>query len=180
MRVIAGSLGGRQFVSPTGHRTHPMSEKMRGAMFGVLGDIKGLTVLDPFAGSGALSFEAISRGAHSAVLIDIDKQAQEAIEANIETLQLQERTRYVRANAISWSNKNRKQVFNLLLVDPPYDKLPFAVIEKLARNLKPRGIYVLSWPGQFPAPNLPGLEVVSNKHYGDAQLFFYKHIPLAK
>jgi 16S rRNA G966 N2-methylase RsmD len=53
MRVIAGSLGGRPFESPHGHRTHPMSEKVRGAIFGILGDIEGLTVLDIFAGSGA-------------------------------------------------------------------------------------------------------------------------------
>ena len=53
MRVISGWLGGRIFESPHGHRTHPMSDKIRGAVFGVLGDIKGLTVLDAFAGSGA-------------------------------------------------------------------------------------------------------------------------------
>jgi 16S rRNA (guanine966-N2)-methyltransferase len=75
MRVIAGFLGGRNFDSPGGHRTHPMSDKVRGAVFGVLGDIKGLSVLDAFAGSGALSIEAVSRGAKYAVAIDVDKRA---------------------------------------------------------------------------------------------------------
>ena len=60
MRVIAGFLGGRVFESPHGHRTHPMSEKMRGAIFGVLGDIKQLRVLDVFSGSGAVSIDAIN------------------------------------------------------------------------------------------------------------------------
>ncbi len=56
MRVISGFLGGRNFESPHGHRTHPMSEKVRGAIFGALGDIKGLTVLDAFSGSGRISY----------------------------------------------------------------------------------------------------------------------------
>jgi 16S rRNA (guanine966-N2)-methyltransferase len=67
MRVVAGSLKGRIFNEPSGHQTHPMSEKVRGALFNALGDIEGLSVLDAFAGSGALSFEAVSRGAKSVV-----------------------------------------------------------------------------------------------------------------
>ncbi|MDQ5972288.1 MAG: rRNA (guanine966-N2)-methyltransferase [Patescibacteria group bacterium] len=176
MRVIAGSLKGRQFNSPGGHRTHPMSEKMRGAMFGVLGDIVGLTVLDAFAGSGALSFEALSRGAKKALLLDNDKTAQDTIEENITKLGLTDQSRFIKANALSWSAKNNGQTFDLLLIDPPYDRLPFPVIERLARHLAPTGVYVLSWPSQYEHPRLPGLEVVSNKLYGDAQLVFYRHI----
>jgi len=175
MRVIAGTLGGRQFVSPDGHRTHPMSEKMRGAMFGVLGDIKGLTVLDPFAGSGALSFEAVSRGAKSALLLDNDKPAATAIEANIMSLGI-DNVRFIKTNALSWSNKYWDQTFDLVLVDPPYDKLPFPIVEKMVRHLAPRGIYVLSWPAQYEVARLKGLEVITQKTYGDAQLVFFRHI----
>jgi 16S rRNA (guanine966-N2)-methyltransferase len=175
MRVISGSLKGRQFQSPSGHRTHPMSEKMRGAMFGVLGDIEGLTVLDAFAGSGALSFEALSRGAKSVLMLDDDKTAQDAITANILSLGVS-KARFIRANAISWSRQNAHQKFDLLLTDPPYDKLPFPVIEKIVQNLAPKGTYVLSWPSQYEHPKLAGLEVIANKVYGDAQLVFYQHI----
>lgn len=176
MRVIAGTLGGRQFKSPGGHRTHPMSEKMRGAMFGVLGDIKGLTVMDAFAGSGALSFEAISRGAKSAMMLDDDKQAAVAITENIASLGLEDRVRFTKANSYNWSRRFSKEKFDLLLTDPPYDKLPFPVIEGIVRNLAPGGTYVLSWPSQYEHPKLYGLEVILNKVYGDAQLVFYKHI----
>src|ERR1039458_7477259 len=97
MRVIAGFLGGRNFDSPGGHRTHPMSDKVRGAIFGVLGDIKGLTVLDAFAGSGALAIEAISRGAKRAVAIEVDKGAHTVITENIKALGIEDRIKAVRA-----------------------------------------------------------------------------------
>jgi len=88
MRIIAGRLGGRLFDSPHSHKTHPMSDKARGALFNILGDISGMSVLDPFAGTGAISFEAVSRGAAGAVAIELDKQAQKVITANIASLGL--------------------------------------------------------------------------------------------
>lgn len=176
MRIIAGTLGGRQFRAPGGHRTHPMSEKMRGAMFGVLGDIDGLTVLDAFAGTGALAFEALSRGAQSAVLLDDDKLAALAIQENITSLGLEDKARFTKADARAWSRRFANKRFDLLLVDPPYDKLPFPVIEAIVRNLAEGGTYALSWPSQYEHPRLVGLEVVANKVYGDAQLVFYKQI----
>ena len=84
MRVIAGRLRGRQFKSPPGRRSHPMSEKMRGALFNVLGDIEGLTLLDAFSGSGAISFEAISRGARSVQAVEKAVLAYRTICKNIE------------------------------------------------------------------------------------------------
>src|SRR5688500_6254990 len=107
MRIITGYLGGRNFNSPRGHRTHPMSDKARGALFNALGDIEGLTVLDAFAGSGALSFEAISRGAVSATAIDIDKAAYEAIQANVESLGLEDKVTVLRKNIGGWSRNNQ-------------------------------------------------------------------------
>src|ERR1700756_1715958 len=102
MRIIAGRLGGRRFASPRGHRTHPMSDKMRGALFNSLGELAGLSVLDAFAGSGALAFEAVSRGAKGAVAIDLDRSAQQAIAANITALGLQDQVKLVRASAGAW------------------------------------------------------------------------------
>src|SRR5665213_172068 len=98
MRIIAGSLGGRSFTSPRSNRTHPMSDKARGGLFNALGDIDDLTILDAFAGSGALSFEAISRGAASAVAVDIDKNAYQSIQENIVSLNLKDKVKAIRAN----------------------------------------------------------------------------------
>ena len=79
LRIIAGNLGGRFIDSPDTATTHPMSERMRGALFNILGDITGKVVLDPFAGSGALGLEALSRGAASALFLERDAKAQKTI-----------------------------------------------------------------------------------------------------
>lgn len=177
MRVISGSHGGRVLKSPGSFMTHPMSEKMRGALFAVLGDIKGLTVLDAFAGSGALSFEAVSRGARSALVIDNDRDAQNTIAENIISLGLSGKVELVSANASSWSKSNPGKLYDLILCDPPYkpyERLPFVLLERLPKHLRSGGTYVLSWPTSQPILDLPGLTPVSNKTYGDGQLVFYK------
>jgi len=175
MRVIAGWLGGRVFDSPHGHRTHPMSEKMRGAIFGTLGDIKGLTVLDAFAGSGALSIEAISRGAKSALTIEVDKGAHAVIVANLELFDLTERVKAVRAFAGAWSARHQTEQFDLVLLDPPYDTIPYRDLKRLPRHLAPEGTLVLSWPGKMELLQFEGLSPVLTKNYGDGQLIFYHH-----
>ena len=172
MRVIAGSLGGRNFDSPNSHRTHPMSDKMRGALFNSLGDITGLTVLDAFAGTGALSFEAVSRGAASALAVENDKAAFATITANIKALGVAKQVEVFVGNVGTWSNNHQDQKFDLVLADPPYNKLNDGLLHKLARNCG--GLFVLSWPGKESLPKMPGMEVINQKAYGDAQLAFYK------
>jgi 16S rRNA (guanine966-N2)-methyltransferase len=176
MRIIAGWLGGRNFQSPHGHRTHPMSDKMRGAIFGTLGDIKGLTVLDVFAGSGALGLEALSRGARSAVAIEVDKGAHATIQQNAHDLGLDERLKATRTFFNAWSARNQRQIFDLVFADPPYDEIPYRDLKFLPRHLAAGGTLVLSWPGKARLEVFDGLEIVKNKHYGDAQLVFYQRI----
>lgn len=174
MRVVAGRLKGRQFEAPRGHRTHPMGDKVRGALFSVLGDITGLTVLDAYAGSGALSIEAISRGAASALAIEVDKTAHQTIAGNIERLGLSEQMIVMRKNVGGWSRNNQQKQFDLVLVDPPYDDLNPKVIQRLVAILKPGGVFVLSWPAQEPARDFDELTLLTTKNYGDAQLVFYR------
>lgn len=174
MRIIAGKLGGRSFVSPRSQRTHPMSDKIRNALFNALGDIEDLSVLDAFAGSGALSFEAVSRGAVSALAIDNDKPAQQAIQSSIDTLELDASVKLIKASSSSWSDNNPDQLFDIVLADPPYDDIQRPVLNKLVRHVRPGGLLVVSWPGSEPVPAFDGLEQVSNKRYGDAQLLFFR------
>jgi 16S rRNA (guanine966-N2)-methyltransferase len=176
MRIIAGELKGRQFEALKGHKTHPMSEKMRGAIFSALGDISELKVLDAFSGSGALSFEAISRGAKEAVALEIDKKAKKLIELNAKNSHLTSKVKVIRANASSWSDNNLDQTFDLIICDPPYDNLQINLLKKLTKHLKKSGIYVLSWPGDKPAPEFELLENIKEKNYSDATLLFYKKL----
>jgi 16S rRNA (guanine966-N2)-methyltransferase len=174
MRVVSGTLGGRIIASPHGHRTHPMSDKLRGAIFGVLGDVSGLSTLDAFAGSGAVAIEALSRGAADAVMIDVDKHAFITMTQNIETLGLGDKAKIVRAYVNAWSTRHQSHKFDIIFADPPYDDLPFRDLKVLARHLKKDGVLVLSWPGKADEYYIPTLEVVQSKKYGDAQLLFYK------
>lgn len=176
MRVIAGTLGGRRFDSPKGHRTHPMSDKIRGAVFNILGDISDLTVLDAFAGSGALSIEAISRGAESALAIDNDKDAHQAIAKNVEALGLKDKIRVVRQNVGTWSADNQERHFDIVLADPPYDDVQLRYIELLAGHTAAGGLLVLSWPGGKEFPGLAGMDRISDKSYGDARLAVYRKL----
>lgn len=176
MRVIAGRLGGRNFQSPHGHRTHPMSDKMRGAIFGVLGDISGLNALDAFSGSGALAIEAISRGADSAVAIEVDKGAHSVITENFKSLGIDHQVKAVRAFAGAWSTRHQAQLFDLIFADPPYDNVPYRDLKNLPRHLAAGGTLILSWPGKAEPLRFESLQVVQAKSYGDSQLVFYQKI----
>jgi 16S rRNA (guanine966-N2)-methyltransferase len=151
-----------------------MSDKVRGALFGMLGDIVGLTVLDAFAGSGALSIEAISRGAKQAVAVDIDKSAYLVIVENAKKLDIETQLEAVKKNVAIWSGQNLDKRFDLVLCDPPYDDLNRNILRKLPRHLTENGIFVLSWPGKEKPPEFDGLKVAKTKTYGDIQLVFYK------
>ncbi len=176
MRVIAGRLGGRLFDSPHTHRTHPMSDKARGALFNILGDIDGMTVLDPFAGTGALSFEAVSRGAASATAIESDKVAHRTIVENIKLLNLESQVTVVKAFAASWLYRNAQRKFDLVLCDPPYNDPQFQTLDKAARRVKVGGMLVLSWPANEELPVFQGMERLEQRGHGDMQLAFYRRL----
>lgn len=177
MRIIAGAFKGQQFQTPHGHKTHPMSDKVRGALFNVLGDIQDLTFLDAFAGSGALAFEAASRGAKSVVAIDSDREAHKAIEQNVKDLHLQKIVKVTKANTGGWSIHNMEKRFDIVLLDPPYEDLQPNLIERLIkRHVKTGGLAVLSYPGHAKPPDFEKTKIVADKNYGDAQLVFYRKI----
>ena len=175
LRIISGSLGGRQFHSPGTHRTHPMSDKMRGAMFNILGDITDLTILDAFGGSGALGFEALSRGAGKVVVIEVDKPAHSIIAKNIELLGIHpHHAQSINASAHAWLRTNPEAQFDIVLCDPPYNDLQPTVLARLAEHVAQQGTFVLSYPGSQEAPQFEGLKNVKHQAYGDSQLVFYK------
>jgi 16S rRNA (guanine966-N2)-methyltransferase len=177
MRIIAGNLGGRNFESPHGHRTHPMSEKIRGAIFNALGDITGLCVLDVFSGSGALCFEALSRGAAYAEAIDADKSAAAIIIKNATILNLQDKIKVTCIYADSWSTRHKQEMFDIVFLDPPYTHVEPETAEKLALHTKPGGIAIFSLPPKMRIVlSEKQFTLLRAKDYNDATLAFYRRI----
>ncbi|MBV8479664.1 MAG: 16S rRNA (guanine(966)-N(2))-methyltransferase RsmD, partial [Actinobacteria bacterium] len=117
MRIIAGTHRGHTIYAPIGHDTRPTSDRVRENVFNIIGPVDGATVLDLYAGSGAMGLEALSRGAAQAVFVDDDRDAVKAIERNLDKLRLRPTVLQQDAVAVLASEKRK---YDLVLVDPPY------------------------------------------------------------
>ena len=118
MRVVAGVFKGRRLAAPRGTRTRPTADRVREALFSMLGDVGGARVLDLYAGSGALGIEALSRGAGSAVFVERDAKAVAAIERNLAAVGVEETV--VRQDVERFLAR-ADGAFDLVFCDPPYD-----------------------------------------------------------
>jgi 16S rRNA (guanine(966)-N(2))-methyltransferase RsmD len=152
-----------------------MGDKIRGALFSVLGDIKGLTVADLYSGSGALGIEAISRGAKSVVAIEADKVAYATIIKNIQELGLEDVLTTHKMYVHSWLNRTNNQ-YDIVLADPPYDDLQYKTLDKLHQVVKKDGILVYSLPPNARLILPDTCQKLSEKNYGDSTLVFYRKI----
>jgi 16S rRNA (guanine966-N2)-methyltransferase len=123
MRVIGGAFGGRRLKAPRGRLTRPTSDRVREALFALLGDVEGALVLDLFAGAGGLGIEALSRGAQRAVFVERSRAALTALRANVEALGLGADVAQVRgADALEYLRRaeRRAEKYDLVFIDPPY------------------------------------------------------------
>ncbi len=116
MRIVAGELGGRRLQAPKGDAVRPTTDRVREALFSILGDVEGLDVLDLFCGTGALGLEALSRGAGAVTLVDTDVRP---AEANAEQLGVLDRVELIRSDALVHLRRDRRE-HDLVLLDPPY------------------------------------------------------------
>jgi 16S rRNA (guanine(966)-N(2))-methyltransferase RsmD len=123
LRVIAGELKGRRLRTASGLRTRPTAERTREAIFSILGSaVRHTHVLDLFAGTGAYGIEALSRGAASALFIEVDRGACAALTVNIQTCGMADKARVLRWDASRNLNclRNHEPPFQLVFMDPPY------------------------------------------------------------
>jgi 16S rRNA (guanine966-N2)-methyltransferase len=120
MRVIAGVYGGRALVAPAGNETRPTSDRVREAVFSILGDVGGARVLDLFAGSGALAIEALSRGAGEATLVDSARPAIAAIERNLRALGIEAEVVGQPVARFLQRARHAARQYDLVFLDPPY------------------------------------------------------------
>ena len=174
LRIISGLYGGRNITAPDTDATHPMSERVRNAMFNIIStDIKDKKVLDAFAGSGAVGIEAISRGAAHTTFIERDRKASDALASNIELLGIHNATQI--HGTVEAFVRSSRDLFDIIFIDPPYDDLQLSTAFSLLSLLQPNGLMVLSYPGRGEAPSgANGVVVVDNRSYGTAALAFYQ------
>jgi 16S rRNA (guanine966-N2)-methyltransferase len=176
VRIVAGAWRGRRLVAPAGRDTRPTSDRVREAVFSILGPIEGATVLDLFAGSGALALEALSRGAAHATLVERAPAAIKAIEANVQALRadVDLRRRDVRAFVRDASAAGGP--YDLVFLDPPYrDAAGLGPQLDLTPLLAP-GARVVSESDRREPLALPGLAVADERRYGDTLIRIH-HTP---
>src|SRR5262245_30455429 len=145
MRVIAGSLKGRQLKSPTWEGLRPTSDRLRETLFNVLApQIAGARVLDAYAGTGAVGIEALSRGASHVVFLERDRRAAGLIEENLARCGVRSGYAIIRApvarGARTLAADPAFVPFDVILLDPPYDERPDAALTAVAGLLSPGGI----------------------------------------
>jgi 16S rRNA (guanine966-N2)-methyltransferase len=179
VRVIAGSARGRTLKAPKGMDVRPTSDKVRGAIFNILGSwpelsVEGARVLDLFAGTGALGIEALSRGAAHATFVERDRHALAALRANLEATGFDASSEVVERDAEKLADAGK---FRLVFVDPPYDLVARSrAIASLASRLEPGGIAVVEHATRDPSPAVPGLAAADARRYGSTAVTFYRSV----
>jgi 16S rRNA (guanine966-N2)-methyltransferase len=173
VRIISGEHRGARIFAPKGDGTRPTSDRVREAAFNLIGPVEGTSVLDLFAGSGAMGLEALSRGAASAVFVESDRDACRAIDRNVVKLRLGGATVLQRDVFQVLATETRP--YDLILVDPPYDFDGDARLAPyLARALAPDGLVVYETTSRRE-PTLEGLSTRTSRTYGSARLTLFQH-----
>ena len=139
MRIISGKYKNRELKSPNSSKTHPMGERERLAIFNMLGNLAGKTVLDLFAGTGALGLEALSRGAASCTFAEKDYKAIACLKQNLQDL---DNFQIIKKDVYSLDLPDQ---FDLIFIDPPYDQFDSRVLD-FQKYLNKDGIMVISSP----------------------------------
>ncbi len=179
MRVITGSARGRRLAGPRVAGIRPASDKVKEAVFNILGVLEGLRVLDLFAGSGSLGVEALSRGAEKATFVDSSFQAIQLIEKNLERCQFSKQALVLKLKLpLELGRIGQANIpYDIVFVDPPYDhRLVNATLRRLVREkiLAPSGIVVVEHSPREKITSDVGLTLVDERKYGQTLITFLK------
>jgi len=188
MRIVAGRFRGRTLTAPPGSITRPTSDRARQALFDVLShapwapEFDGARVIDLFAGSGGLGFEALSRGSAFCLFVETDEAARGAIRDNVEVLGLFGETRVHRRDATDLGERpaSAGPPFDLSFLDPPYRKgLGERALASLLVGgwLRPGAVAVLERAVDEPAPEVAGFEILDHRTWGAAGVWFLQGRP---
>lgn len=176
LRIVAGSRRGRLIRVPQGSAVRPTSDRVREAVFSVVGDVTGTRVLDVFAGTGALGLEALSRGAAHTTFVERDRRVADVLRENIERLEFGGSADVIASDYLTAVRafRARDRRFDLLFLDPPYTMLPEvdeAVATVLPQLVAPGGLIVVEGP--LTARPRFGLPEVFRRAYGTTLITIY-------
>ena len=176
MRIIAGTAGGARIDAPAGRDTRPTLDRVRENLFNMLqGEVPESRVLDLFAGSGALSLEALSRGAAFAVLVDHDRQAVQVEKRNIQRLRMEEKTRVLQMDwQLAVRQLTGEEPFDLVFLDPPYQMTDLRdVFSALDALLAPEGRIILEHEAKAEITVCEPLVALKARNWGYCGVTFY-------
>lgn len=179
MRIIAGEFRSRTLVTPEGLATRPTMDRAREALFNVLSNMisfEGISVLDLYAGSGALGFEALSRGAAHVTLVDKSQKAIRAIEKNAEALHVGERITLIRLDVHKFL-ATRVDSFDLVFADPPYEASDVNTLAQIIQKgwLAPHGYFVIEHRSNSRLAPVPNTTIVRELNAGEARFTILTH-----
>jgi 16S rRNA (guanine966-N2)-methyltransferase len=185
LRIIAGRLRGRVLPGPTSEAARPTAERVREAIFNVLAHglnwpgLAGAPVIDAFAGTGALGFEALSRGAASAIFIDIDAGGLAAIRSFAAAIGEETRVTALRLDAarLPWANASAPPAA-LAFLDPPYRSgLAAPALQRLGERgwLAAGAVVVVEIAAGEALVLPPGFALLDERPYGAAQVLFLEY-----
>lgn len=174
MRIVGGQLRGRRFRAPKGDRTRPTSDRVREALFHILPSCKDLTILDLFAGSGALGLECLSRGAARAVFVDRHADACRVIRENLDSLGLSDRAA-VHPRSAQQALGRLSSDFDLVFADPPYADAARLLAPVFRRcPLRAGGILITELSSRTELVPPAGLTRIDQRTYGDTSLYLWQ------
>jgi 16S rRNA (guanine966-N2)-methyltransferase len=180
MRIVGGRLKGRVLKGPASNAIRPTSDRLRETLFNILAHayddpVDGARVIDLFSGTGALAFEALSRGAAFAQMVDDNEAARGLIRANTEALGLGDVAKYLRKDARKLGNVPPGGAFSLAFLDPPYGLgLAAPALASLASGawLTPGAFIVVEEAAEADVPLPAGFSLIETRRYDDTQLQF--------
>lgn len=180
MRIVGGHLRGRVLPAPVPKATRPTSDRMRESLFSILNQYDlppNYRVADIFAGTGALGFEALSRGASFAVFVDTDMAARAAIRRNGEALDMMGRSRILKRDGQRLGASPMATRFDLVFMDPPYARnLVEPCLQSLQAGgwLTPKAVICIEESRRADIKIPDGFSVDDQRDYGDSQVLFVR------
>jgi 16S rRNA (guanine966-N2)-methyltransferase len=183
MRIVGGRFKGHGLSGPKGEGTRPTSDRVRESIFNILAHgidgvtLEGARVMDLFAGTGALGFETLSRGARFCQFVDESVEARGVIRRNADALGVIGQCKIWRRDATRLGPCAPQTPFDLIFADPPYGKgLGEKALAAIVAGqwLAPGGVVMLEEALKATVPDIPGLTLLDARDYGDTQLRFYR------